>query len=435
MGRSLIGVLVVVMALMVGWAPSAGAQMADNPYQDQLANLQSPNVKTRVKAARELGRSQRREAIEPLTMAMRDPEFKVRRAVVESLRGFQDVEVVDGLLIGFADEEKDIRMVAVTAILELYVSPRERSRPVLNIFKSDDGPKEAVTVTPPDVKVIRGLETLLRDPEPPIRRQAAFGLGMLRSEESVNALVLALPDMNSDVRLAVVDALGRIGGDAGGKALIRGLADSSSRTRGKVIDALGQMKYKPAASDLLAIYEAEQGKSMGDRALSALAKMGAPEARGVFYQNMTNPKPERRAWAVEGLARYDEQGLIPSLTKDFLREPDPAVQLAYCFALTRLGRPEFIDRLALSLAKTDLWAKSQAYLIELGSPLLTELLPYLKDPVSSVRRNMVVVLMEIGDPAAIPYLEPLLSDTDSEVADRANRAIARLQRVQMAASM
>ena len=45
-----------------------------------------------------------------------------------------------------------------------------------------------------------------------------------------------------------------------------------------------------------------------------------------------------------------------------------------------------------------------------------------------------MVLMEIGDPAAIPYLEPLLSDTDPEVADRANRAIARLQRVQMTAS-
>ncbi len=138
--------------------------------------------------------------------------------------------------------------------------------------------------------------------------------------------------------------------------------------------------------------------------------------------------------AVEGLARLDDHGLIPSLTKDFLREPDPRVQLAYCFALTRLGRPEFIDRLVLSLAKTDLWAKSQSYLIELGSPLLTELVAYLDDPVTSVRRNMVSVLMEIGDPGAIPYLEPLLSDTEPEVADRANRAIARLQRVQVTAS-
>lgn len=431
MGRSYIVVFVAVSALILGLVLPAVAQSS---YQDELANLQSPNSKTRIKAAKQLGRSQRREAIEPLTTAMRDPEPKVRKAVLEALRGFQDVGAVSGILIGFSDEEKDIRTIALTAILELYVAPRERRRPVLNIFKAGEGPEEPMTVTPPDDRVIKAMETMLRDPEPAIRGKAAYGLGMLHSEGSVNALVLALPDMDSDVRLAVVDALGRIGGDAAGQALSRALADSSSRTRSRVIEALGRMKFKPAARDLLAVYEAEQGKSMGDQALSALAQMGAPEARGVFYQNMTNPKPERRAWAVEGLARYDDLGLVASLTKDFLREPDPRVQLAYCFALTRLGRPEFIDRLALSLAKTDLWAKSQSYLIELGSPLLTELVAYLGDPVSSVRKNMVSVLMEIGDPGAIPYLEPLLSDTDPEVADRANRAIARLQREQVTAS-
>jgi hypothetical protein len=42
--------------------------------------------------------------------------------------------------------------------------------------------------------------------------------------------------------------------------------------------------------------------------------------------------------------------------------------------------------------------------------------------------------MDIGDPAAIPYLEPLLRDSDSKVSDWANRAIARLQREQLSAS-
>ena len=44
---------------------------------------------------------------------------------------------------------------------------------------------------------------------------------------------------------------------------------------------------------------------------------------------------------------------------------------------------------------------------------------------------MTAVLMAVGDPSAIPYLEPLLVDSDQEVADRANRAIARLRQGSM----
>jgi HEAT repeat protein len=431
MGRSLFSVLIVAVVVSVAGAViPAGAQSS---YQDELANLRSPNVKTRVNAAKALGRSGRREAIEPLTEAVRDPEAKVRKAVVQALRKFRDVEAVDGLLMGLTDEEKDIRSESMAGILDLYVAPEKRG-PILGVFKTRKKPEETEPVSPADARVIGALEARLRDEEPSIRRQAAYVLGMLQSEESVDALVLALPDMSLDVRAEVVDALGRIGGDQAGQSLIRALADSSSRTRSRAIDALGRMRYNPAAPALLNIYEAEEGKSMGDRALAALAQMGAPEARGVFYQMMTSSKPQRRTWAVEGLARLDEPRLAPSLTKDFLREPDPKVQLAYCFALARLGRPEFIDRLALSLSKPDLRDQSRVYLVELGTPLLTELVTYLADPVVEVRKNMVLVLMEIGDPAAIPYLEPLLSDPDPEVADRANRAIAKLQRVQMTAS-
>jgi HEAT repeat protein len=43
---------------------------------------------------------------------------------------------------------------------------------------------------------------------------------------------------------------------------------------------------------------------------------------------------------------------------------------------------------------------------------------------------MAYVLEQIGDPEAIPYLRPLLSDPDPQVVDWANRAIATLERVQ-----
>jgi HEAT repeat protein len=102
--------------------------------------------------------------------------------------------------------------------------------------------------------------------------------------------------------------------------------------------------------------------------------------------------------------------------------------------LTKLGQREFVDRIALNLGSKKLQAQAHEYAVELGSPLLNELVTYLSDPVPEVRKEMAQVLMEIGDPAAIPYLKPLLSDPNTEVADLANRAIARLEQGDLSAS-
>jgi HEAT repeat protein len=430
MGRSHASLISVVAAISIAASSFAFGQS----FQDELANLRSPNAKTRVKAAKTLGDSQRPEAIQPLIEAMRDPEAKVRKAVVAALRQYRNVATVDGLLVGLADEEKNIRSDSMDGVIELYVSDEKR-RPLLGLFTGQKLPDSVEPVTPPVEKVIRALETRVGDEDPSIRKRAVYTLGVLGSESSVGVLVRALPDTNQSVRSEAVIALGRVGTDAAGQALIRALADSSSETRRHAIDALGHMKYTPAARALLNVYEAEKGKAMSDRALSALAYMGAPEARGVFFQNLTDSSTTRRRYAVEGLGRLDDKNLMPGLTKDFLREPDETVQLAYCFSIARLGRPEFIDRLALSLSKVDQREQARKYLVDLGSPFLSEFTPYLSDPVTEVRKGMVQVLMDIGDPAAIPYLEPLLMDTDAQVADLANRAIARLQSSPMTASI
>lgn len=419
---------------------SGGSLLAQdrNIFEDQVANLRSPNVGTRVKAAEQLGKSGRKEAIAPLTEAVRDPEAKVREKAVEALRQFKDAEAVDGLLVGLEDEEKNIRQEALWGLLEIYVDPG--SRGPLNVFLKlfTEGRESSTPHLEPfmtvDPRVVHGFEARLQDSEAAIRRNAAFALGVLKAEDGVDSLNLALSDPDAKVRGEAVVALGKIGNDAAGKALQVAVQDPNDDIRGKAIDSLGLMRYRPAARDLLSVYDISQGKAMGDRALAALSFMGAPEARGVFYQNLTSATDKRRRYAVEGLARLDDPNLLTGLTKDFLREPIEEVQLAYCFALARLGRPEFVDRLALSLPKPQYREQAKQYLIELGSPLMSELVTYLSDPVPEVRKAMTQVLMEIGDPAAIPYLQPLLEDPNREVADGANRAIARLQRVQMTAS-
>ena len=103
MGRVHLAVLAAfVSAIILSSSPAFAVQ---TPFQDEIANLKSPNVSTRVKAAKALGQSKRPEGIPALTEAMRDPELKVRKQTVVSLRGFNSTEAIDGLLIGLRDED------------------------------------------------------------------------------------------------------------------------------------------------------------------------------------------------------------------------------------------------------------------------------------------------------------------------------------------
>jgi HEAT repeat protein len=434
MGRVHLAVLATVVSAIFFPSPATSLQSS---FQDEIANLKSPNVGTRVKAAKALGLSKRPEAIPALTEAMRDPELKVRKQTVFSLRGFNSTDTLDGLLLALRDEDKGIRNEAMVALLEIYVGAgnADLGGPLTFLI----GPRYKTPTLNGLIQVtsdvVTALEARLQDEEPELRRRAAYTLGVLRTPDAVDSLGAALSDLQKDVRMEVVSALAAIGNDPAGEALRGALSVGASDASftGHVVDSLGRMKYLPAGPELVSIYDGNVS-NLGDRALRALALMGAPEARGVFYYQMTSKLSEQRRWAAEGLGRLSDKSLVPGMMKDFLREPDPAVQLAYCFALARLGQREFVDRIALSLASKKLQEQAHEYAVELGSPLLDELVTYLSDPVPEVRKEMAEVLMEIGDPAAIPYLKPLLSDPNMEVADLANRAIARLQQGDLSTS-
>jgi len=427
----------VVLAIVVSGCLSSFSLplAAQDTFQDEIANLRSPNVGTRVNAAKALGKSGRLEGIPALTQAMRDPELKVRRVTIEALRAFTSSETVDGLLIGLQDEDRSVRREALTAALEIYVGAgnADIGSSLSWILGNRKRTPELEGLIPTDLRVVNGVELRLQDEEPHLRRQAVYTLGVLGAARSARPLESSLYDGDKNVRLEAVTALAKIGTDEAAEA-VRGALNGAGKTlAGAVIDALGAMQYEEAAPDLVAIYDANVNK-LGDRALAALAHMGSTKARGVFYYQMTSKNPDQRRWAVEGLGRLADSGIASGLVKDFLREPDPTVQLAYCFALVKLGRVEFIDRVALDLGNRKRHEQAFEYAVELGSGVLAELVRYLSDPVPAVRIEMARVLMEIGDPAAIPHLEPLLADPNSKVADSANRAIARLKQGRLSAS-
>ena len=256
---------------------------------------------------------------------------------------------------------------------------------------------------PVDPAIVEAVVGRLGDEDDEVRRRAAVGLGALRQESTAAALAHAASNDPEDrVAREAVRSLGELGTDAAG-ALLLGFVEED-RVREEALAALGRFAYAPAIPRLIQIYDHDPGNSNGRAALAALARAGAPLARGTFYHELRNRDARRRASAAAGLGRLDDASLADGLIRDFLREDDRRVQLAFCFALVRLGETPFIDRLVLSLADSDRAPEARDYLLELGPGVINQLAAYLDDPDPELRLALIAVLERLGDPAAVAAL-------------------------------
>jgi HEAT repeat protein len=394
-----------------------------------VANLKSPTAKTRAEAAAELGKTRRREAIAPLAALVRDPEPKVRLEVVRALREIRDLEAVPALVTSLQDGDPGVREEALGTVVELYTE-RDRNGPVerfLDSFSDEYDRASVPAYAPVDPAVITAIASALRDEEKGIRREAALALGILDGRAAMGDLKAALQDPDAGVRGAAATAIGKIGTEADGRALIPLLADESMDVKNRTLQSLGTLRVREAGPALREAFEANRRKEYGMRVLTCLSRIADPAQADLFRELLQDSDPDRRRLAVEGLARISDASLLPAFKKDFQRESNPDLKLAYNFAITRLGDRAFVDSIVLATAGSS-GKTARGYLLELGPAILPDIYPYLNDPNAEIRAALCDVMAQMGDASAIAKLEPLLSDPNSKVADRANRAVELLKR-------
>jgi HEAT repeat protein len=403
---------------------------AEKPsFSDLLANLKSPSAKTRQEAAEELGRSRRREAIAPLSELVRDPEVKVRMEVVRALRELRDLSAVPALVTSLSDGEVRIREEAIGTLVEIYAE-RERSGAVsgfLNMFSDEYDRASVPPYVAVDPSVYRALAVALRDEDKAIREEAALALGILDGRSAVGDLQAALADPEASVRGAAATALGKIGTAEEGKALIPLLADPNGEVRNRVLQAIGVMRVRDAGPALRELYEQNRKRDQGVRVLECLSRIGDPAQIDLFRELVQDPNVETRRLAIEGLGRVADASMMGAFKKDYQRERSEELKLAYSFALTLLGDRAFLDSIVLSLPSRTLGRRCRGYILEMGRAVSSELYPYLNDPEADIRASLCDLLAQIGDPSAVPHLQPLINDPSRQVADRANRAVERLK--------
>jgi HEAT repeat protein len=419
-------VLLVALALL-GGGPAWAAKLS---YDDLVANLKSPNARTRQEAAAALGKMRRPEAIAPLAALVRDPEVKVRLEVVRALREVRGLPAVPALVTSTQDGDRKIREEAVGALVEIY-SERERTTTVTRFLESYSDEYDRSSIPPHsnvDPSVFKALGAALRDEEAEIRAAAAFSIGILGGRGLVKELTAALQDLESDVRGAAASAIGKVGSNEDGRALVPLLTDESTGVRNRTLQAIGVLRVKEAAPALRQMYEGNRRREPGVKILECLSRIADPTQVDLLRELIQDPDPERRRLAVEGLGRVADAQLLPAFKKDYQRERNEELRLAYGFALSLLGDRAFIDSIVLGLPSRLYGNRCRRYILEIGKDLLPDLYPYLNDPDEDIRAELCDLIPSLADADAIPRLQALISDPSTKVADRANRAVERLKR-------
>ena len=187
---------------------------------------------------------------------------------------------------------------------------------------------------------------------------------------------------------------------------------------------VGILRTGQAAPKLQSIFENAPDPKTKERALEGLAYLGAPASAPLFIKALGSDDKLTRTSAAEGLARTADPKALPELEKSIAVERDAQAKLALEFAMTALGKPDYLSDLVNELSSKRYGDVAQPYLIELArtSSFLPKLYPYLQSPNAGVRKGLCTVLMFGGDQASLEQLDRLSHDPDGDVAAEASRA-------------
>jgi len=416
-------------------APNSQANPPSAPEGNvMIEELQkSPNAGTRAKAARELGKAQDVSALPALAEALSDPSEKVRREVVLALAQIHQPESLDALIKGTQDRNEEICVLAVQSLVGYYTgnvpSPgfsgfvkknwqRAKGHFIADTTRMNPG----VSVDP---KVITALGATLKSTRSNRAScEAAKGLGALVARAAVPDLVTAAHSSDATLSLEALNALSKIEDRSAGPQLIDLLDSPDKEIKQQACVTLGILRANQAAPKLQAIYENDSDPKTQEKALEGLADLGLKSSVPLLTKALESVDKLNRTSAAEGLGRAGDPKALPDLEKAYGVERDTEVKLALKFAMTALGKPDYLSDLVNELSSRTRWDVAQPYLIELTRTpgFLPKLYPYLQSPNADVRKRLCAVLMFGGDQTSLDQLDRLSHDPDGDVAAEALQA-------------
>jgi len=376
---------------------------------------------------------------------LRNPDPKVRGAAITLLRDAKYPEAIVPMAPLVLDPLDDIQLEAIDAELSFFLPDQdiksrkmiggviEQRKSAIALAAFDLGPL-VVWPRPAPPELVTSLLQAVDDDNAKVRLEAIYAVGIVVApplttldKDQSQRLIKALDHFDPAIRAGAARVIGRLKVIDAGEVLIKSVNDSQPDVRYSAMRALGaihEARAVQALTEQFAYYRKGEGAWS---ALDALARIGASASAPLFKERLQDKDPFIRRAAVEGLGRTGDTASFEALQRIVGTDESAMVRMAAAFALQKLGR-NYASRVADLMASPKVVEQGEEYLVELGPPIATQLVPRLQEPDVEVREAIADVLGVIGGPDAVPALEAAAAkDPKSGVAIAAKRAVARIQ--------
>jgi HEAT repeat protein len=347
-----------------------------------------------------------------LTAALRSGDWQARRAAVAGLAQHADDDLARTLIDTLRQEHRDFNV--LSSALQLLAAS--------------------------DVDVTGPLVTLLREPDPDLRIQAALALGDHHSAAAVDALVQALDDPDANVRFHAIESLGRLRAGDAVDALARIAASGDFFLVFPAVDALARISDARAAPALVPLLD---HPPIVEPVAEALGELGGAEVvRPIVARlNGGGPAPPLARALARLHARYEERyGGGALIVAEFQGAVSAAGARAVLDAVSSCGRDdlravvavlgwlrgEAVHRaLARLLAQPEVRGDVIESIVRQDAGIVDVLIEQLGAEDPDTRLAAIVALGRLGDRRAAPAVARLLGGPRA-IAVAAAAALSRI---------
>ncbi len=405
----------------------------DDPAYAAMKRLRSLDSEERIKAAQILStfRPPARQAIEPLLVALKDADPRVRAASANTLSflvskdsdAAQISAVKSALTASLQDRDIPARRAAAVSLAMLMPEASVVVPTLIDTLQEapSDGRAQIINMlgfyAAKDVSAWNTVLASLEDPDVWVRNMAVRSLGLcVRSPELaprvIPAVLPSLRDSNYHLRTSAVYVLSGAAAVTGVEVpeLVQILADPAPSVRMAALSAHPNKDVSPQWMNLLIQATRDSDALVRSQVLSKLQSMGADAepALPAIRQAKEDPDVSVRRVAgeaestVEAKTKLFHDKLLPELLADLKSENDQ-------------DRHQALEMIGKAGRK--------------AASAIPAVVGQLENAAPKVRLAAVNALREFGQDAqgAVPALTRRLDDTDESVRKAAKRAIAAVQ--------
>ncbi len=223
-----------------------------------------------------------------------------------------------------------------------------------------------------------------------MREAAAIALGQIGDAQATQALIRAIKDTYPKVRKAAAQALGKIGDPLATEALINALQDTFPEVQDQALQAIREIGDAGAIKPLAAVYgdskkyESKQRVAASQAAL-AIATGGKPGVVEALISVVQDYEGDARSMARRILVSLGDVVIEPLCA--LMNNPDSSVRKEAVQALGQIGGVQVIKPLSIALQDNEYQVYEVAIeaLMKIGEPAIEPLVDMLNRPEEKTR--------------------------------------------------